>query len=356
MANRFRGLALAPLCAALIGGTVPAAAETLLRWTEGSADRGSRATAYHWFADTVTEETGGEIQFQFYFGGALMGHAANVSGIGSGTADIGQVIVAYTPKELTPYGVGDLPIVGVDPWVAMRAMYELATINETLQKMFDDLNLVYIANQSTGPVQIICNGVDVNSLADLEGVKIRASGSYGEVLSSLGANVIAMSQEDVYSALDTGLVNCNQQYIQGVIPYRQHEVTDQIVLLNLGQILGFGLVMNKDTFESLTPEQQEIIRKTGSDFVDEYAQIFMGDVESNLEKMKTADTETSMTVTELDAGDVEKLASAGEAYNAKWLEETTAAGYPAQEMLDQFTALVDKYNTELEEKGYPWTR
>ncbi len=100
--------------------------------------------------------------------------------------------MAYTPKELIPYGVGDLPLIGVDPWVGMRAMYELATTNETLQKMFDDLNLVYIANQSTGPVQINCKGLNLNSLDDLESAKVRASGSYGQVLSDLGANVIAV--------------------------------------------------------------------------------------------------------------------------------------------------------------------
>jgi TRAP-type C4-dicarboxylate transport system substrate-binding protein len=304
----------------------------------------------------VTEKTGKEVEFQFYFGGALMGHAANVSGIGSGAADIGQVIVAYTPKELTPYGVGDLPLVGIDPWVGMRAMYELATTNPTLQKMFDDLNLVYIANQSTGPVQIICKGLELKSLDDLQGVKVRASGSYGEVLSALGANVIAMSQEDVYSALDNGLVQCNQQYIQGVIPYRQHEVTDQLVLLNLGQILGFGIVMNKDSFERLTPEQQQIVREEGSNFVDQYSQTLFEDVDSNLAKMKEEGTEFTTTVTELSAADIEKLDAAGAQYNEKWLKTTAEAGYPAEELLAEFEKLVDKYNAELKEKGYPWTR
>lgn len=352
---RSKGLASAGLVLSL-GVAQAASAETLLRWTEGSADRGSRAATYHWFADTVKERSGNEIDFQFYFGGALMGHAANVSGIGSGTADIGQVIAAYTPKELTAYSVGDLPLVGVDPWVGMRAMYELATTNETLQAMFDELNLVYIANQSTGPVQLICNGADIKTLDDLKGLKVRASGSYGEVLSSLGANVISMSQEDVYSALDTGLVKCNQQYVQGVIPYRQHEVTDQIILLNLGQILGFGIVVNKDTFERLSPENQKIIREAGSEFVDNYSERLAGDVISNLDKMNDADTEFAMTVTELSDADVETLAAAGEAYNSNWLTTAAEAGYPAEELLADFLALVDKYDAELKEKGYPWTR
>lgn len=357
MRTGFRTVAAISLCAALTASAIhSASASTLLRWTEGSADRGPRAQSYHWFADTVSEKTGKEVEFQFFFGGQLMSHAANVSGIGGGSADIGQVIVAYTPKELTPYGVGDLPLVGVDPWVGMRAMYDLATTNETLKKMFDDLNLVYIANQSTGPVQINCKGMDLKSLDDLKNAKVRASGSYGEVLSELGANVIAMSQEDVYSALDTGLVSCNQQYIQGVIPYRQHEVSDQLVLLNLGQVLGFGVVMNKDTFNRLTPEQQKIVQETGSQFVDHYSEVMMNDVESHLEKMKTPSTEFSMKVTELSDADVARLRAAGDKYNEKWLKQTAEAGFPAEELLKEFMALVGKYDAELKEKGYPWKR
>jgi len=331
-------------------------ADTLVRWTEGSPDRGSRASAYHWFADTVTERTGGAVKFQFYFGGALMGHAANVSGIGSGTADMGQVIVAYTPKELAPYGVGDLPLIGIDPWVAMRAMYDLANSDPTLQKMFNDLNLVYIANQSTGPVEIVCNKVNVKSVDDLKGAKVRASGSYGEVLSALGANVIAMSQDDVYSALDTGLVSCNQQYIQGLFTYRQHEVTDQMVMMNLGQVLGFGLVMNKDTFDGMTPEQQAIVRETGSQFIDHYGELMLTAINADLEKMKEPGTEFTTTVTELSPEDIAKLRVASQSYIDKWMKQATEAGYPAQDMLDRFMVLVDKYNAELKEKGYPWTR
>ena len=355
--NIIRNAITGALClsiSALVTGQ--AFGDTLVRWTEGSPDRGSRAKSYHWFADTVTERTDGKVKFQFYFGGALMGHAANVSGIGSGSADMGQVIVAYTPKELRPYGVGDLPLVGIDSWVAMRAMYDLVSTDPTLQKMFDDLNLVYIANQTTGPVEIVCNGLDLKTLDDLEGVKIRASGSYGEVLSELGANVIAMSQDDVYSALDTGLVTCNQQYIQGLFTYRQHEVTDQMVMLNVGQILGFGLVMNKDTFNEMTPEQQKIVKETGSEFIDYYAEVMLGAINADLDTMKKEGTEFSMNVTELSDDDVAKLRQASQTYIDKWLAEATEAGYPANDMLERFLALVDKYNAELKEKGYPWER
>lgn len=347
---------LAPLCAAMMGAmAVDASANTLLRWTEGSGDRGPRAESFRWFAETVTERTGKEVEFQFYFGGALMGHAANVSGIGGRAADIGQIIASYTPRELLPYSIGDMPLVDADPWVGLHAMYEFATTDETLQKMFDDLNLVYISNLTTGPVQVICKGKNIGELADFNGVKVRASGLYGQALADLGANVISLSQEDVYSALDTGLVECNQQYVQGVIPYRQHEVSDQIVMLNWGQILGFGVVMNKDAFEELTEEQQEIVRETGREFLDRYGQVMMRDVVAAQTALRDTSADYHLEVVELSESDVARLAEVSQTHIDKWVADTTAAGYPAQEMLDRFIELTEKYRAKLAEQGgYPW--
>jgi len=348
------------LCASVSLSTVmacgvsgAAAADTLLRWTEGSADRGPRAESFHWFADTVSERTGKQVEFQFYFGGALMGHAANVTGIGDGAADIGQIIASYTPKELLPYSVGDLPLVGADPWVGARAMYDLATTHPALIEMFDDLNLVYVSNLTTGPVQFICKGIGAKSLDAFKGVKARASGVYGLALADLGANVISLSQEDVYSALDTGLVSCNQQYVQGVLSYRQHEVTDQIILTNWGQILGYGVVMNKDTFDELTPEQQRIVRETGREFVDHYVQVMMRDAE--LAKQKLA-TEGGLQVVELSEQDVQKLDALSQRYVRKWIDDSSAAGVPAQDLFDKFMQASDKYRKVLDEQGYPWAR
>jgi TRAP-type transport system periplasmic protein len=355
--NRIRNALTGAIClsvSALVTGQ--AFADTLIRWTDGSADRGSRAESYHWFADTVTKRTNGAVKFQFYFGGALMGHAAHLSGVGSGAADMAQMVAAYTPRELAPYTLGDLPLVGIDPWVATRAMYELTSTDPTLQKMFSDQNLVYISNQTTGPVEIVCNKVNIKSVDDLKGVKVRAAGSLGEVLSDLGANIVGISQNDAYSALDTGLIGCNQQYIQSLIKYRQHEVTDQIVMLNMGQYLGFGLAMNKDTFDKLTPAQRAIVKQTGSEFVDHYVHATLDEMNADLEKMKTPGTEFTTTVTEISPDDVNKLKAAGAKYIDKWLAKTTEAGYPAKDMLDRYMALVDKYNAELKEKGYPWTR
>lgn len=351
MRSTLRRAALALALAGIAGG---APAGTLLRWTDGSGDRGPRAEAFHWFAETVRDRTGGALDFQFHFGGALMGHAANVQGIGAGAADIGQVIGAYTPRELLPYSVGDMPLIGSDPWVGMMAMHEMATTDPTLKDMFDDLNLVYIANLSTGPVQLLCRRVDLDSLEDLRGLKLRASGNYGRALAGLGANVISLSQEEVYSALAVGLVSCNQQYIQAILPYRQNEVADQLILLDWGQILAFGVVMNKDAFAALSPAQQAVILRTGDEFANRYAAILEREIATAVAAMTDPASGHPLRITGLSDADQDRLKAVSDAQIDKWISDATAAGYPAEDMVETFLALVAKYQAELDENGYPW--
>src|SRR5690606_34906204 len=121
--------------------------------------------------------------------------------------------------------------------------------------------------------------------------------------------------------------------------YRQHEVTDQIILTNWGQILGYGVVMNKDTFDELTPEQQRIVRETGREFVDHYVQVMMRDAE--LAKQKLA-TEGGLQVVELSEQDVQKLDALSQVYVRKWIDDSSAAGVPAQDLFDKFMQASDK--------------
>jgi TRAP-type C4-dicarboxylate transport system substrate-binding protein len=163
-----------------------------------------------------------------------------------------------------------------------------------------------------------------------------------------------MSQVDAYSALDTGVVSCNQQYIQGVIEHRQFEVTDQLILTNLGQILGFGVVMNRDTFDALPQDDQDTLLQAGDEFIDLFAEKLMKSTEEDLVKLQDASSEYHMKVTELSEADNEKLREAAEVYNANWVEQANAAGLPGNELLDTFRGLIEKYDATLKEKGYPW--
>ncbi|HRP94788.1 MAG TPA: C4-dicarboxylate TRAP transporter substrate-binding protein [Rhodocyclaceae bacterium] len=349
-----RPAALAAVFAIGVLVTAPAGAE-VLRYSDYGPNRGTRAEALQWFADEVKARTGGELEFEFHWGGSLLGMRATLEGLSSGVADAGTVIGFAHPRELRAYNIGDLPVENSDIWVGQRAIYDLAREHPVLQREFERAGVVYVSNFSTGPIQLICRR-EIKSLADIRGLRIRASGPYGDALADLGAEIERMSQADVYQALDSGLVDCNQNYYYAIRAYRQHEVAPYVLALDWGQNLSFGVFMSKLAYDRLSDAHKAIIHALGSEFIDRFARALQQSSDTDMNAMVEGVDGQKVTIVRLPDADRRGLLDAGEKYVRQWVEHATADGLDGQAILDAYLGYVDKYAKELEDEGYPWTR
>ena len=257
-------------CACMTVGLAGARATTL-RFSDYGPNRGARADALQWYADQIKQRSGGDLQIQFFWGGSLLGGKDTLKGVGDGVADIGTVIGFFTPRELRAYNIGDLPVDNSDIWVGLRSMYELSTKNAAIKKEFDKAHVHYLTNYTTGPIQLICNK-KITSISEMKGVKVRASGPYGDTLRDLGVDVVNMSQADVYQALDSGLIDCNQNYYYSMLAYKQYEVAQNVLELDWGQNMSFGVAINDRTYNSLSDEQRKVSDTVSAEFEDHLAQ------------------------------------------------------------------------------------
>ena len=127
----------------------------------------------------------------------------------------------------------------------------------------------------------------VNTVDDLAGMKIRVPGNQ---IQSVGFDVLSatstgMDLGDVYQALQTGTIDGAENPLATLYGRKLHEVAKNLILD--GHVLNFTTwVMSADLFNSLTPEQQELLVSTG-----EEAGLYNNDLvdESNdeyLQKMK----------------------------------------------------------------------
>ena len=346
--------AIAVALTAVVGAQGFAEAETL-RYAEFGPNRGARAAALQWFAEEIDRRSGGELDVEFQWGGALLKPRAVLKGVGDGVADLGSIIAAYNPKEMQLYGIGDLPIDNSDVWVGMRAMYELATTNPHLQKAFDDHDVVYVTNYSTGPVQLVCKE-PIESVAALDGIKLRGTGPYAKTFADLGASVQRLPQPEVYQALDSGLLDCNQNYFYSIKAYRQYEVAPYVMELDWGQNMGFGIVMGKDAFARLSPEEQQAVRDAGSAFIDHFAKAIVDANANDKAAMEAGVDGKKTTIVTFPADQKQALLDAGNTYVSGWIEAATAGGAPGQDIMNDYRRLIAKYTKERDAKGYPWTR
>lgn len=347
---------LGALALALAAAALPAQAQMTLRYTEPSVNRGERAEAMNWFADEVARRTKDEVKIRFFWGGTLADANNSLKAIGDGSADLGSIVGTYSPREMLAYTVGDLPIGSSDIWVGQRAMHELATTNADMIRSFDAANVVYISNFSTTPVQLICKNKVIAKVEDIKGIKVRATGFYGNVLEDLGATVLRFSGVDAGRAMDAGTINCNMNYLYGMRTLRDYESAQEITRLDWGQFLAWAVVVNKDTWKKMSPAQQTALREAGNVMVDKVAENMMAANENAVKAMVAGIDGKSARVHAFPAPEKAKLMQAGKKYEEDWKKKTTAAGYNADKLLGDFLALTAKYEKEREAKGYPWKR
>ncbi|MEQ9259773.1 MAG: C4-dicarboxylate TRAP transporter substrate-binding protein [Roseovarius sp.] len=344
------------LKAALLGtllaaGTI-AQAETTLIFGEAGPNRGARAESLNWFTEEATRLSGGDLQFDIQWGGALFKAGAALAGVADGVADMGTVISVYFPQEMVAYGIADLPLQNDDAWVGMRATDELMRNNAQITQSLADLNLVYLGTFTTSAVHIGCKGAAIRTVEDISGLKVRGVGAYGKTFNDMGANLVPMSIYDAYQGLDSGLLDCSQGYSYAVAALKQQEVIDSYTLLNWGQVGALGILMNKDMFEALSEENRQALLEAGRGMADELGRLITADNEKAIETMKEAGVE----VISLPDAERDKLVEAGAKYVEEWKERAAASGLDGAAMLEEYKALLAKYTKERDEQGYPWNR
>lgn len=339
----------------LLLSLIPAAEGRTLLFADFGANRGPRAATLQWFADELRRRSHGSLEIRFHWGGSLLGANAMLQGVADGVADLGSITAFSWPRTLRGYNIGDLPVGNADIWVGMRAMYELAMTHPELAAEFQRAGVAYVTNYSTGPIQLICAG-GLGGLADLQGTKLRGSGPYAQILADFGARVQRMSQPDVYQALASGLLDCNQNYYYGMLAYRQYEVAGHVLELDWGQNLAFGIVMSRRTQASLSAEERQIIAGVGSDFIDHLAQRMLAANAEARATMSAGIGEARIAVATLPADERARLQATGDRYVDRWLAEATADGRDGAGILAAYREHLALYARERDAQGYPWTR
>lgn len=108
---------------------------------------------------------------------------------------------------------------------------------------------------------------------DVQGKSTRAAGSsFEEMLQEAGASIASMPSSEIYTAMQTGVLDAANTSSESFVSYRIYE---QVKCLTPpgDTALWFmyePIVMSKASFEKLTPEQQEAIKAAG-DKAEDYA-------------------------------------------------------------------------------------
>lgn len=336
--------------------TTTVSAATVLRFAEGSPNRGARAEGVIHFMEDVKNLSGGDLSFDMHWGGALLDYKSVTNGVSGGTADMGTMLAAYDPQTLRALSIGDVPTKYSDPWVGMRAMYELMTTNTDMQKLMADQNFIFLTGYSSTGVQFECAGnTQIRTVEDIKGKRIRAVGNYAKVLHDLGANLVNLNQSEAYQGYDTGLIDCGAAYFYTIRAFKTHEVASNYTIANWAQLNGFATLMNLDIWNDLSKEQQAVLQQASSNAINYFAKLQIEEMDLVIDGLRSGAIGSKRPLYEMAEEEREKLAKAGEKYAKDWIDRINKDGVDGDKIWNHYLALLNKYQEELDTSGYPWT-
>jgi tripartite ATP-independent transporter DctP family solute receptor len=216
------------------------------------------------FADLLKERTQGRIIVKNYFAGQLFaGKQTNeFTLLSQGVADFAMgSTINWSPqvKELNLFAMPFL----FPSYKALDAV-ESGEPGERLWKLIEAKGVVPLAWGENGFRDLTNSKRPVRKPEDLDGLKIRVVGSpiFIETFRALGANPVNMNWGDAQTAFQQGTVDGQENPVVSVIiPYKLWTVQKNITLWQYA-IDPIILGVSKITWDTLTPGDRDIVRKT----------------------------------------------------------------------------------------------
>ena len=244
---------LAATCAAAAALAMPLAAEELSFANFPPPFHTINASVIEKLNADLSEATGGELTVRGYHGGELgAGPVEQYVRVLQGVADMGWGLPGYTSSQFGKTMIAEMP----------NAIPLDAPGYEALWAAYDEISgefpgTVPLALWTSEPNIFIMKDHDIRTPADLEGLKIRVAGATAaEVASAMGATPVQMPINQVYNALQTGLIDGVITGASTLSDFKLDEVANSYTLgANLGRLV-FWTVMTEAKYDSLTDEQR----------------------------------------------------------------------------------------------------
>ncbi|NDV02837.1 TRAP transporter substrate-binding protein [Pseudoroseicyclus tamaricis] len=236
----------------------PAAAETLKLAHWVPPQHTLTASTVEPLKNGVEEATGGELTIDVYPGGELgAGPLEQYVRVVQGVADIVWGLQGYTSSQFPRTMIAELPGVVTEDRPGYEAIWDAIDAGYLMEEYPQTKPLALWTSE---PNVFIMKDHDIRTPADVEGLKIRVSGSVAaDLIETLGGIPVQMPAGEMYNALDTGLIDGIVTGASAIGDFRLDEVANSYTTnVPLGRIT-FYLVMNQGVYDGLSPEMQAAI-------------------------------------------------------------------------------------------------
>jgi TRAP-type mannitol/chloroaromatic compound transport system substrate-binding protein len=212
-------------------------------------------------AKQIETMSGGRLKIQVYGGNELVPPLEVFDAVSSGSAHMGHGAAYYWAGKASaapffttiPFGMNAQQM---NAWLLSGGGLKL------WEEYYDPLNLIPFPCGNTGVQMGGWFNKEINSVADMKGLKMRIPGLGGQVISKAGSSAILVAAAEIYTSLERGVIDA----AEWIGPYHDYKLGLHKVAKyyyypgwhETGSTL--ELIVNKDAFNSLPADLQEIVR------------------------------------------------------------------------------------------------
>lgn len=266
MFNKMMKLAMGiALPALLFAGTASAeiGAHTL-KFAAANNKGHPQVTGMEKFAEIVKAKSGGKIDVKLFPGGVLGGDVQTVSALQGGVVEMLVLNAGILASNVKAFGAVDLPFLFNSGEEADKVMD--GAFGKSLADKLPATGLVGLAYWELGFRNLTNERRPVTKLEDIKGLKIRTLQSPIpiEMFNSLGANAVPLPYTELYTALETGTVDGQENPAANIINAKFYEV-QKYMTLSRHQYNPQIVLISKKFWDKLNDEEKAVLQSAATE-------------------------------------------------------------------------------------------
>lgn len=270
----------------------------VLRYAENQVKDYPTTQAAQKFADLVKEKTNGRITVEVYDSGQLGDEKSVIEQVQFGGIDMSRV-------SLTPLSEFSRNLMALQfPYLYRDSehMWKVldGDIGKELLKSTEDSGIVGLSWYDAGTRNFYNSKHEIKSLADMQGLKIRVqeSSMMMDMVKALGANPTPMPYGEVYSGLQTNVIDGAENNWPSYESTSHYEVAKYYVVDEHSRVPEMQII-SKQTMDKLSADDQKIIRECAEESAKYERQLWAEREKASEEKVRAG----GAVITRLSDGD-----------------------------------------------------
>lgn len=256
-------LALTMVFCLFAGNASAATPETIkvrINCTNGANTSAGRG--YALLGEKLEELSGGVFSCQVYYDGTYCSGTEALTEMAKGDLEIGGSGATYVVEYLPQYGFLQMAYLYSSVDHADKVLNgEIGA--KIFQEVADTVAVLPLSGFLAGNRNVmLVADKKVETPADLSGVKMRTNGteSMMDMMSAMGANPVGVALGETYSALQTGVVDGQENPVVSSMDRHFHEVCKSLTYTE--HYIDFTwFACSYNWYNSLTPELQQVVRE-----------------------------------------------------------------------------------------------